>query len=727
LGRVLAGVLTQKWLRLSVKEASPKDVGKFRARLNPKVFEELNLKSGDILEIRGKSSTAAQAWPSEETPQDSVKIDGMTRRNAGVSLNDFVDVRKVRRRTASRVVLSSIGEELRFDEEFLSFLKNRLMGAPLHQDNVISVVLLGNPVRFKVTSIDPKPVAVVGDSTEISVEKFLPAAEGERVTYDDIGGLGEQLMKLREMVEFPLRHPEFFRRLGIEPPRGVLLYGPPGCGKTLIAKALANESGARFFVISGPEIMSKFYGESEARLREIFREAKEKAPSIIFIDEIDAIAPKREEVTGEVEKRVVAQLLALMDGLESRGKVIVIGATNRPNAIDPALRRPGRFDREIEIGVPNQQGRLEILQIHTRGMPLSRDVDLREIARITHGYTGADLKALCREAAMNALRRTLPKDYLEMGEVPASILERIRVTQDDFLNAMKVVGPSALREFYAERSPTSFEDIGGASGIKAKLYANVVKAIRDPDSFRRLGIEPPRGVLLYGPPGCGKTLIAKALANESGANLILVRGPELLSKWVGESERALRSIFRKAVAASPTVVVFDEIESLAPARAHSAGWSPETIVSQLITELDSLEDFSGVYVVGTTNRPELMDPALLRPGRFDLLIHVPPPNASERVEILRVLTRRVPLSQGVSLEELARRTEGYSGADLRALVREAALSAMSAGRESVGPDDFELALRSVRPSITKEMLEYFSKLEQRLNSRIYSEARQPYL
>jgi transitional endoplasmic reticulum ATPase len=727
LGRVLAGVLTQKWLRLSVKEASPKDVGKFRARLNPKVFEELNLKSGDILEIRGKSSTAAQAWPSEETPQDSVKIDGMTRRNAGVSLNDFVDVRKVRRRTASRVVLSSIGEELRFDEEFLSFLKNRLMGAPLHQDNVISVVLLGNPVRFKVTSIDPKPVAVVGDSTEISVEKFLPAAEGERVTYDDIGGLGEQLMKLREMVEFPLRHPEFFRRLGIEPPRGVLLYGPPGCGKTLIAKALANESGARFFVISGPEIMSKFYGESEARLREIFREAKEKAPSIIFIDEIDAIAPKREEVTGEVEKRVVAQLLALMDGMEAMSNVIVIGATNRLDDIDPALRRPGRFDREIEIGVPNQQGRLEILQIHTRGMPLSRDVDLREIARITHGYTGADLKALCREAAMNALRRTLPKDYLEMGEVPASILERIRVTQDDFLNAMKVVGPSALREFYAERSPTSFEDIGGASGIKAKLYANVVKAIRDPDSFRRLGIEPPRGVLLYGPPGCGKTLIAKALANESGANLILVRGPELLSKWVGESERALRSIFRKAVAASPTVVVFDEIESLAPARAHSAGWSPETIVSQLITELDSLEDFSGVYVVGTTNRPELMDPALLRPGRFDLLIYVPPPNASERVEILRVLTRRVPLSQGVSLEELARRTEGYSGADLRALVREAALSAMSAGRESVGPDDFELALRSVRPSITKEMLEYFSKLEQRLNSRIYSEARQPYL
>ncbi|MFP3235201.1 MAG: CDC48 family AAA ATPase [Nitrososphaeria archaeon] len=719
--------MTQKWLRLSVKEASPKDVGKFRARLNPKVFEELNLKSGDILEIRGKSSTAAQAWPSEETPQDSVKIDGMTRRNAGVSLNDFVDVRKVRRRTASRVVLSSIGEELRFDEEFLSFLKNRLMGAPLHQDNVISVVLLGNPVRFKVTSIDPKPVAVVGDSTEISVEKFLPAAEGERVTYDDIGGLGEQLMKLREMVEFPLRHPEFFRRLGIEPPRGVLLYGPPGCGKTLMAKALANESGARFFVISGPEIMSKFYGESEARLREIFREAKEKAPSIIFIDEIDAIAPKREEVTGEVEKRVVAQLLALMDGMEAMSNVIVIGATNRLDDIDPALRRPGRFDREIEIGVPNQQGRLEILQIHTRGMPLSRDVDLREIARITHGYTGADLKALCREAAMNALRRTLPKDYLEMGEVPASILERIRVTQDDFLNAMKVVGPSALREFYAERSPTSFEDIGGISGIKAKLYANVVKAIRDPDSFRRLGVEPPRGVLLYGPPGCGKTLIAKALANESGANLILVRGPELLSKWVGESERALRGIFRKAVAASPTVVVFDEIESLAPARAHSAGWSPETIVSQLITELDSLEDFSGVYVVGTTNRPELMDPALLRPGRFDLLIYVPPPNASERVEILRVLTRRVPLSQGVSLEELARRTEGYSGADLRALVREAALSAMSAGRESVGPDDFELALRSVRPSITKEMLEYFSKLEQRLNSRIYSEARQPYL
>ncbi|MGC9191148.1 MAG: CDC48 family AAA ATPase [Conexivisphaera sp.] len=720
--------MVQRSLRLVVKEASPKDVGKFRARLNPKSFEELNLKSGDVLEVRGKSPTAVQAWPSEETPPDSIRIDGMTRRNAGVSLNDYVEVRRMKRRTARRLVLSSVGEELKVDEDFLSFLKNRLMGVPLYRDNLVSVVLLGNPVRFKVISVEPGPAAIVEEPTEIIVERSLPATEGERVTYDDIGGLSEQLTKLREMVELPLRHPEFFHRLGIEPPRGVLLYGPPGCGKTLIAKALANESGARFFVISGPEIMSKFYGESEARLREIFREAKEKAPSIIFIDEIDAIAPKREEVTGEVEKRVVAQLLALMDGLESRGKVIVIAATNRPNALDPALRRPGRFDREIEIGVPNQQGRLEILQIHTRGMPLSRDVDLREISRITHGYTGADLKALCREAAMNALRRTLPKDYLEMGEIPASVLERIRVTQSDFLEAMKVVGPSALREFYAERSPTSFSEIGGASQIKAKLMENVVKAIRDPESFHRLGIEPPRGVLLYGPPGCGKTLIAKALANESGANLILVRGPELLSKWVGESERALRGIFRKAVSASPTVIVFDEIDALAPSRAYSLGsWSPDSIVSQLITELDSLEDFSGVFVVGTTNRPELIDVALLRPGRFDLLIYVPPPNATERAEILRILVRKVPLAPDVDLEELSRATEGYTGADLKALVREAALNAMSEGRASVGRLDFERAQQFVRPSVTKEMLEYFSKLEHRLSSRVYSEARQPYL
>ncbi|MDP7981549.1 MAG: AAA family ATPase, partial [Conexivisphaerales archaeon] len=450
--------------------------------------------------------------------------------------------------------------------------------------------------------------------------------------------------------------------------------------------------------------------------------------SIIFIDEIDAIAPKREEVTGEVEKRVVAQLLALMDGMEAMSNIIVIGATNRIDDIDPALRRPGRFDREIEIGVPNQQGRLEILQIHTRGMPLAKDVDLKEVSRITHGYTGADLKALCREAAMNALRRTLPKDYLEMGEIPASVLEKIKVTQADFAEAMKAVGPSALREFYAERSPTSFSDIGGASQVKAKLFSNLVKAIKDPESFKRLGIDPPRGVLLYGPPGCGKTLIAKALANESGANLILVRGPELLSKWVGESERAIRGIFKKAVSASPTVIVFDEIDALAPSRAYmSGGWSPETIVSQLITELDGLEDFSGVYVIGTTNRPELMDAALLRPGRFDLLIYVPPPGAGEREEILRLLARRVPLAEEVDLGEIARRTEGYTGADLKALVREAALNAISEGRSSVKHQDFERAQQFVRPTVTKEMLEYFSKLEQKLNSRIYSEARQPYL
>ncbi|MGC8665539.1 MAG: CDC48 family AAA ATPase [Conexivisphaera sp.] len=720
--------MAQKWLRLVAKEAAPKDVGKSRARLNPKIFEELNLKSGDIVEIRGKSSTAAQAWPSEETPSDSIRIDGITRRNAGVSLNDYVEIRRVKRRVAEKVVLSSVGEELKVDEDFLSFLKNRLIGMPLHQDNIASVVLLGNPVRFKVISLKPSTIAVVDESTEIVVERSLPAIEGERVTYDDIGGLSDQLMKLREMVELPLRHPEFFRRLGIDPPRGVLLYGPPGCGKTLIAKALANESGAKFFVISGPEVMSKFYGESEARLREIFREAKEKAPSIIFIDEIDAIAPKREEVTGEVEKRVVAQLLALMDGMEAMSNIIVIGATNRIDDIDPALRRPGRFDREIEIGVPNQQGRLEILQIHTRGMPLAKDVDLKEVSRITHGYTGADLKALCREAAMNALRRTLPKDYLEMGEIPASVLEKIKVTQADFAEAMKAVGPSALREFYAERSPTSFSDIGGASQVKAKLFSNLVKAIKDPESFKRLGIDPPRGVLLYGPPGCGKTLIAKALANESGANLILVRGPELLSKWVGESERAIRGIFKKAVSASPTVIVFDEIDALAPSRAYmSGGWSPETIVSQLITELDGLEDFSGVYVIGTTNRPELMDAALLRPGRFDLLIYVPPPGAGEREEILRLLARRVPLAEEVDLGEIARRTEGYTGADLKALVREAALNAISEGRSSVKHQDFERAQQFVRPTVTKEMLEYFSKLEQKLNSRIYSEARQPYL
>ena len=720
--------MSTKRMRLLVKEALPRDVGKARVRLHPNTMGKLGLRSGDLLEIDGEESTVALSWPSEETGEDSIRMDGVMRRNAGVSLNDYVLVRRMQRRRAVKVVLSSIGEELNVDKDFAAFIKNRLVGIPVHEGNVVSIVLLGSPVRFKVISVVPKPAAIIEQPTSVVLEKPLTELVQEpRVTYDDVGGLRDQLKKLRELVELPLRHPEFFRRLGIDPPRGVLLYGPPGCGKTLIAKALANESGARFFAISGPEIMSKFYGESEARLREIFREAKEKAPSIIFIDEIDAIAPKREEVTGEVEKRVVAQLLALMDGLESMGNVIIIGATNRIDDIDPALRRPGRFDREIEITVPNTEGRMEILQIHTRGMPLARSVDRRKIAEITHGYTGADLKALCREAAMNALRRLLPEKYLEKGEISASVLNKLRVSQSDFTMAFKDIVPSALREFYIEHPRTSFKEIGGLGDVKARLYDNVVRAMKDPDSFRRLGIDPPRGVLLYGPPGCGKTLIAKALANESGANLILIKGPELLSKWVGETEKAIRDIFRKARSASPAIVLFDEIDAVAPTRgyAHSP-WSSETILSQLLTELDVLEDFSGVFVVGTTNRPDVLDVALLRPGRLGLLIYVPPPPVEDRAEILRLLVSNMPISSDMDLDDLAGRAEGYSGAGLKALCREAAMNALRRGSTVVERVDFEDALKSVKPTITREVLEYYNMVESRLKSSFYS-GREPYL
>ena len=664
--------MSQKSLRLIVKEAAPKDVGKSRARLNPKAFDELNIKSGDILEITGKTPTAAQAWPSEETPADSIRIDGITRRNAGVSLNDYVEVRKVKRRVAEKVVLSSVGEELKVDEDFLSFLKNRLIGMPLHQDNLAAVVLLGNPVRFKVISVKPGTIAVVDESTEIVIERSLPAAEGERVTYDDIGGLNEQLTKLREMVELPLRHPEFFRRLGIDPPRGVLLYGPPGCGKTLIAKALANESGAKFFVISGPEIMSKFYGESEARLREIFREAKEKAPSIIFIDEIDAIAPKREEVTGEVEKRVVAQLLALMDGLESRGKVIVIAATNRPNALDPALRRPGRFDREIEIKVPDRKSRSEILQIHTRNVPLAPDVDEDKLAAVTHGFVGADLEYLVKEAAMNALRRVLPEMDLEAEKIPAEILEKMQVTMNDFEQALRGITPSALREVYLEVPEIHWDDIGGLDPVKRELREAVEWPLKYPELYRRLGYTMPKGILLYGPPGTGKTMLAKAVATESEANFISVRGPELLSKWVGESERAVREVFRKARQASPCVIFFDEVDALAPVRGLSAdSMVTERVVSQLLTELDGLQPLSGVVVLAATNRIDMVDPALLRAGRFDKLIYAPLPDRKSRSEILQIHLKGKPLAPDVDVEKIAEMTEGFSGADLASVVNTA--------------------------------------------------------
>jgi transitional endoplasmic reticulum ATPase len=590
---------------------------------------------------------------------------------------------------------------------------------------------MGRKVDLVVASVQPPASAVIitADTQIVIGEKPAAAVrEVPRITYEDIGGLQEEIRKIREMVELPLKYPELFERLGVEAPKGVLLYGPPGTGKTLLAKAVANETNAAFFSISGPEIMSKFYGESEERLREIFRQAEENAPSIIFIDEIDAIAPKREEVTGEVEKRVVSQLLALMDGLKPRGRVVVIGATNRPNAIDPALRRPGRFDREIEIGVPNKQGRLEILQIHTRGMPLAEDVDLEKIASVTHGFVGADLEALCKEAAMRALRRILPQIDFEKETIPAEILNKITVTMNDFMEALRDVEPSAMREVLVEVPTVKWEDIGGLADVKLELQEAVEWPLKYPEVFEHLDAKPPKGILLYGPPGTGKTLLAKAVANESEANFISVKGPELLSKWVGESERAVREIFRKAKQAAPSIIFFDEIDSIAPVRGGGYGDShvTERVISQLLTEMDGLEELRGVVVIAATNRPDIIDPALLRPGRFDKLLYVPPPEIKARKEILKIHLKNKPLAEDVDIEELSKGTEGYTGADLAAVCNTAVMLAIREHiMENKNPDEakknvksikvcrrhFEEALKKVKP-ISQRELEMYKKISE---------------
>ncbi|MDH7477466.1 MAG: CDC48 family AAA ATPase, partial [Candidatus Bathyarchaeota archaeon] len=528
----------------------------------------------------------------------------------------------------------------------------------------------------------------------------------------------EEIQRVREMVELPLRHPELFQRLGIEPPKGVLLHGPPGCGKTLLARAVANESEANFFSINGPEIMSKFYGESEARLREIFQQAQQNAPSIIFIDELDAIAPKREEVTGEVERRVVAQLLALMDGLSGRGNVIVIGATNRPGALDPALRRPGRFDREIEIGVPDKRGRYEILQIHTRGMPLAEDVDLKKLSEITHGYTGADLAALCRETAMKALRRYLPQINLEEERIPPSVLEKMEVKMEDFINAYKEVTPTAMREVYIEVPTIHWDDIGGLEEVKQELKEAVEWPLKNPEIFKRLGIKPPKGILLYGPPGCGKTLLARAVATESEANFITIKGPEVFSKWVGESEKAIREVFRKARMAAPAVIFFDEMDSLVPRRGLGFADSgvTERVISQLLTEMDGILTLEDVVVIAATNRPDIIDPAVLRPGRFDRLIYVPEPDEKTRLQIFKIHTRNMPLAKDVNLEQLAAITKNYSGADIEALCREAAMHALrrDVNAKEVTLADFQEAMKRIGPSITPDMEKWYKGFMQQV-------------
>jgi transitional endoplasmic reticulum ATPase len=567
---------------------------------------------------------------------------------------------------------------------------------------------------FNVQRVIPKVISRIEQSTRLTIMAEITSDRKPRVTYEEIGGMKEQIKRLREIVELPMRHPEVFARLGIEPHSGILMYGSPGCGKTLIAKALASESEANFFIINGPEIMNKYYGETEARLRDIFKEARESAPSIIFIDEIDAIAPKREEAFGDVEKRVVAQLLALMDGMSDRGQVIVLGATNRSESLDPALRRPGRFDREIEIGVPNVESRLEILQIHTRGMPLSEDIDLQELAARLHGYTGADIKALCREAAMKALRRCLPEIELEGERISPEILGSMMIIDRDFKEGMKEIIPTAMREFYVEVAGVKWEDVGGLYEAKRTLHDSLITGIKEPDKFAKMGIRPSRGALLYGPPGTGKSLLAKALATESNANIIAVRGPEVLSKWVGESEKAIREIFRKAKASSPCIVVFDELDSLARPRAHEDDvLGNERVLSQILTEMDDAGS-AGVIVVGITNRPDLIDTSLLRPGRLDQIVYVGPPDDKARLEILRITSRPMPLTDDIDLEGIAQSTKNFSGADLVALCREAGVLALQNRSDVISSANFANALRLVRPSITKDVEDWYESMKKNI-------------
>lgn len=705
-------------LQMRVGEAKQRDVGKRRARIEQEAMEFLKVEPGDMIEIIGKRSSCAIVWPADDDSKapDMIRIDGQTRKNVGVGLNDLVNVRKVIAKPAKSVVLMPVNGNVTVDKEFTDFVKNRLKGLPLSEGDEISVMILGNSMDFKIHKISPKGVVKIERGTSLTILTEASVDKKIRVTYEEIGGLRVQINRMREIVELPLKHPEVFNRLNIEPHSGILLYGPPGCGKTLIAKVLASESEANFYSINGPEIMNKYYGETEARLRDIFKEAKDNAPSVIFIDEIDAIAPKREEAYGDVEKRVVAQLLALMDGLTDRGNVIVLGATNRPESVDPALRRPGRFDREIEISVPNQEGRLEILQIHTRGMPLE-DVDLKTLAAELHGYTGADIKSLCREGAMKALRNYLPEIESETEKISSEVLQSMKIRLQDFYEAMHEIVPTAMREFYVESPKVWWKDVGGLDDAKRTLNDNLITAIKEPTKFQKMGIKPPKGALLYGPPGCGKTLLARALATESGANMIFVRGPEILSKWVGESEKAIREIFRKAKASSPCIIIFDELDSLARSKSLEDGGIGERLLSQLLTEMED-GGASRVIVLGISNRPDLIDPSLLRPGRLDLILFIPPPDDKGRFEIIKILSRQMPLAGDIDLKEIALATKGYTGADLVAVCRESAVRAMRNDVSKINSVDFAAALKIVKPSITKGVEDWYSSIKDNISYAI---------
>jgi transitional endoplasmic reticulum ATPase len=694
-------------VKLKVAETNPKFVGRAMGLVDPKVMEELDLSTGDVIEISGKKKSYVLLWSSQ--PDDYgkklIRIDGYTRNNIGTGIDDTVSIRKVTVKKAEQVILSPTEEFSIVGLE--DHLPELLEGRVVTRGDIVPLNIMGRRIGFAVTGTSPFDAAsLIDNNTEFIIGSIPKAASkgAPRVSYEDIGGLRNEVQKVREMIELPLRHPEIFERIGIEAPKGVLLHGPPGTGKTLLAKAVANETNANFYSIGGPEIMSKFYGESEERLREVFKEAGENAPSIIFIDEIDSIAPKREEVSGDVEKRVVSQLLTLMDGISSRGKLVVIGATNRPNALDPALRRPGRFDREIEIGIPDEQGRLDILLIHTRGMPLTEDVDLASIARVTHGFVGADLEALSKEAAIRSLRRILPEINLEQPKIPAEILNKIKVTKQDFDEALRDVQPSAMREVLVQRPNVKWEDIGGVQRVKEELAEAIEWPLKHADLFAQADINPPKGILLYGPPGTGKTMIAKAVAATSEANFISIKGPELISKWVGESEKGVREVFRKARQAAPCVVFFDELDAIAPRRGGSEGDShvTERVISQMLTELDGLEDLKRVVVIGATNRPDIIDEALLRPGRFDRILEVPVPDNEARKQIFQIHTKKKPLESNVNIDMLVEMTDGVTGADVAAIVNAAAMTAIKehvrqkGNKLDISMRHFETALEKIK-------------------------------
>jgi len=746
--------MTKRKIQLKVVESLQDDAYKGIARIDSESMRELEIRRGDVIVIKGNRETVAiadRAYPAD-VGEKIIRIDGILRRNAKTGIGDIIEISKAEIKEAKKIIIAPAQKGVMIQAESDS-LRRGLLGRALVKGDVVVLggvqrrrdlfsemgmdeemggmfgdmlnnMGLGNlgggitQIRFLVVSTNPNQPCIVSENTEVILNPKAVEISDEKIpdiTYEDIGGLETEIKKIREMVEIPMKHPEIFERLSIEPPKGVLLHGPPGTGKTLLAKAVANETDANFILLNGPEIMSKYYGESEKKIRDIFEEAEKTAPAIIFIDELDAIAPKREDVQGEVERRVVSQLLTMMDGLKSRGKVIVIGATNRVNAIDPALRRPGRFDREIEINVPDKKGRRTILSIHSRGMPLTKTVNLDEVASVTHGFVGADLAALTKEAAMNVLRKFLPKMKLDGDEqIPPEILEKLIVNQEDFIEALKVVRPSAMREVLVETPNVKWNDVGGLDNVKEELKEAVEWPLKYPESFERMGIRPSRGVLLYGPPGTGKTILAKAVAKETEANFIQVKGPSLLSMWVGKSEEGMRKIFERARQVAPCIIFFDEIDSLAGRRGVETGTKvTERVLNQMLAEMDGLEDLKEILVIGATNRPDMLDPALLRPGRFDKILLVNSPGEEGRLQILNIHTKKMPLAKNINLKEIAKKIEGYTGADIEAFVREAAMLALRENKESkeVKKKHFDEAVKKIKPSVTKSTIEVYRKIE----------------